>query len=90
MMAHKPPNTRTSVDTYDLPNTINCVQGNLGRSHQAQLNLFIDIVNKNVYKNGIDVIFITEPYNVSKSNSLLDVPDAMSSTSSLSEGAGRH
>ena len=59
MMAHKHPNT----------------QGNLRRSHQAQLNLFIDIVNKNVYKNGIDVIFITEPYNVSKSNSLLDVSD---------------
>ena len=74
-MAHKPPNTRTSVDTYDLPNTIHCVQGNLRRSHQGQLNLFIDIVNKNVYKNGIDVIFITEPYNISKSNSLLDVPD---------------
>ena len=58
-----------------LPNIIQCVQGNLRRSHQAQLNLFIDIVNKRVYKNGIDIIFITEPYHVSKSNSLLDVPD---------------
>ena len=58
-MAHKPTNTRMSVDTYDLPNTIQCVQGNLRRSHQAQVNLFLDILNKNVYKNGIDVIFIT-------------------------------
>ena len=28
-----------------------------------------------MYKNGIDVIFVTEPYTVSKANSLLDVPD---------------
>ena len=64
MMAHKPTNTQTSADTFDLPNTIHCVQSNLRRSHQAQLNLFLDIVNKNVYKDGIDVIFITEPYTV--------------------------
>ena len=75
MMAPQTPHTRTSVDTYDLPDTIQCIQGNLRRSHQAQLNLFIDIVNKRVYKDGINVIFVTEPYTVSKSNSLLDVPD---------------
>ena len=57
------------------PAQFNVFQGNLRRSHQAQVNLFLDILNKNVYKNGIDVIVITEPYNVSKSNSLLDVPD---------------
>ena len=75
MMAHKPTITQTSANTFDFPNTIHCVQSNLRRSHQAQLNLFLDIVNKNVYKDGIDVIFITEPYTVSKSNSLLDVPN---------------
>ena len=28
-----------------------------------------------MYKDGINVIFVTEPYTVSKSNSLLDVPN---------------
>ena len=75
MMAPQTPHTRTSVDIYDLPDTIQCIQGNLRHSHQAQLNLFIDLVNKWVYKDGINVIFVTEPYTVSKSNSLLDVPN---------------
>ena len=75
MMAPQTPHTHKSVNTYDLPDTIQCIQGNLRRSYQAQLNLFIDIVNKRVYKDGINVIFVTEPYTVSKSNSLLDVPD---------------
>ena len=74
-MAPKPNFTRTSADTSEVPSTIQCVQGNLRRSHQSQVNLFLDILNKNVYKNGIDVIFVTEPYTVSKANALLDVPD---------------
>ena len=41
------------------------------------MNLFLDILNKNVYKNGIDVIFVTEPFTVSKENSLTDVPDGV-------------
>ena len=55
--------------------TVQYVQGNLRRSHQALVNLFLDLLNKNVYKNGIDVIFITEPPNVTKANALADVPD---------------
>ena len=74
-MTHKPNFTRTSVDTSEEPSTIQCVQGNLRHSHQSQVNLFLDILNKNVYKNGIDVIFVTEPYTVSKVNALMDVPD---------------
>ena len=71
MMAPQTPHTMI----YDLPDTIQCIQGNLRHSHQAQLNLFIDIVNKRVYKDGINVIFVTKPYTISKSNSLLDVPN---------------
>ena len=74
-MAHTPNFTCTSVDTSEEPSTIQCVQGNLRRSHQSQVNLFLDILNKNVYKNGIDVIFVTGPYTVSKVNALTDVPD---------------
>ncbi len=58
----------------DLPDTISCIQGNLRRSHQSQLNLFIDIMNTSVYKNDTFVIFITEPYTIGGSNTLLDVP----------------
>ena len=67
--------TLTSDDASVETNTIRCVQGNLRRSHQSQVNLFLDVLNKNVYKDGINVIFVTEPYTVSKSNSLLDVPN---------------
>ena len=67
--------TNTSTNTLDLPNTIHCVQSNLRRTHQGQLNLFLDIVNKNVYKDDINVIFITEPYTIGSSNTLLDVPN---------------
>ena len=75
MMAQNNTNTQTSTNTLDLPNTIHCVQSNLRRSHQGQLNLFLDIVNKNVYKDDINVIFITEPYTIGSSNTLLDVPN---------------
>ena len=71
----QPSSTRMSADTSEEPSTIQCVQGNLRHSHQSQVNIFLDILNKNVYKNGIDVIFVTEPYTVSKDNSLTDVPD---------------
>ena len=67
--------TLTSDDASVGTNTIHCVQGNLRHSHQSQVNLFLDVLNKNVYKDGINVIFVTEPYTVSKSNSLLDVPN---------------
>ena len=67
--------TLTSDDVSVGTNTIRCVQSNLRHSHQAQVNLFLDVLNKNVYKDGINVIFVTEPYTVSKSNSLLDVPN---------------
>ena len=67
--------TLTSDDASVGTNTIRCVQSNLRRSHQAQVNLFLDVLNNNVYKDGINVIFVTEPYTVSKSNSLLDVPN---------------
>ena len=75
MMAPQTPCTNNSANTFDLPDTIQCIQGNLRRSHQSQLNLFLDIVNKWVYKDDINVIFVTEPYTVLKSNSLLDVPN---------------
>ena len=52
--------------TSETPSTVQCVQVNLRKSHQALVSLFLDILNKNVYKNGIDVIFITEPPNVTK------------------------
>ena len=58
-----------------MPNTIHCVQTNLRRTHQGQLNLFLDIANKNVFKDDINVIFITEPHKISSSNTLLDVPN---------------
>ena len=74
-MAPKPNFTCTSADTSEVPSTIQCVQGNLRRSHQSQVNLLLDILNKNVYKNGIDVIFVTEPFTILKENSLTDVPD---------------
>ena len=67
--------TPTSDDASLVTNTIRCVQSNLRRSHQAQVNLFLDVLNKNVFKHGINVIFITEPHTVTKSNSLLDVPN---------------
>ena len=57
------------------PSTVQCVQGNLRRSHQALVNLFLYLLNKRVYKNGIDIIFITEPPKVTKANALTDVPD---------------
>ena len=75
MMAPQTPHTNNSANTLDLPDTIQCIQGNLRRSHQSQLNLFLDIANKRVYKDDINVIFITESYTVAKSNSLLDVPN---------------
>ena len=61
--------------TSETPSTVQCVQVNLRKSHQALVSLFLDILNKNVYKNDIDVIFITEPPNVIKVNALTDVPD---------------
>ena len=60
-MAQNNTSTQTGTNTLDLPNTIYCVQSNLRRTHQGQLNLFLDIVNKNVYKDDINVIFISEP-----------------------------
>ena len=59
----------------ETPNTVQCVQGNLRQSHQALVNLFLDLLNKNIYKNGIDVIFLTEPPQIIKANALADVPD---------------
>ena len=61
--------------TSETPSSVQCVQVNLRKTHQALVSLFLDILNKNVYKNGIDVIFITEPPNVTKANALTDVPD---------------
>ena len=61
--------------TSETPSTVQCVQVNLRKSQQALVSLFLGILNKNVYKNGIDVIFITEPPNVTKANTLTDVPD---------------
>ena len=62
-------------NNLDLPDTISCIQGNLRCSHQFQVNLFLDITNKSVYKNDTNVIFITEPYTIGSSNTLLDVPN---------------
>ena len=73
--------TLTSDDASLVTNTIRCVQSNLRRSHQAQVNLFLDVLNKNVFKYGTNVIFITEPHTVTKSNSLLDVPTTSSTSS---------
>ena len=75
MMAPQTHRTNNSANTLDLPDTIQCIQGNLRRSHQSQLNLFLDIANKSVYKDDTNVIFITEPYTIASSNSLLDVPN---------------
>ena len=55
--------------------TVQCVQGNLRRSHQALVNLFHDILDKNIYKNGINVIFLTESPTLTRANALVDVPD---------------
>ena len=58
-----------------MPCTIQCVQGNLRRSKQSLIDLFIYISNKNLYQNVIDVVFITEPPLITKVNTLVDVPD---------------
>ena len=55
--------------------TVHCVQNNLRRSKQSMIDLFIDISNKNIYKNGINVIFLTEPPQITKANTLVDIPD---------------
>ena len=39
------------------------------------MNLFLDLANKSVYKDDTNVIFITEPYTIGSSNTLLDVPN---------------
>ena len=54
-------NTHPKNQTSETPSSVQCLQVNLRKSHQALVSLFLDILNKNVYKNGIDVIFITEP-----------------------------
>ena len=68
-------NTHPQNQTSETPSSVQCLQVNLRKTHQALVSLFLDILNKNVYKNGIDVIFITEPPNVTKANALTDVPD---------------
>ena len=75
MMAPQTHCTNNGANTLDLPDTISCIQGNLRRSHQSQVNLFLDITNKSVYKDDTNVIFITEPYTIGSSNTLLDVPN---------------
>ena len=72
---HTPNQTTAQRQTGEMPNTVQCVQGSLRRSHQALVNLFLDLLNKNIYKNGINVIFLTEPPQITKANALADVPD---------------
>ncbi len=72
---HKNCTNNGANNNTDLPDTISCIQGNLRRSQQSQLNLFIDIMNTSVYKNDTFVIFITEPYTIGGSNTLTDVPN---------------
>ena len=72
---HTPNQTTAQRQTGETPNTVQCVQGNLRWSHQALVNIFLDLLNKNIYKNGSNVIFLTEPPQITKANALADVPD---------------
>ena len=58
-----------------ITSTVHCVQNNLRRSKQSLIDLFIDISNKNLYQNGIDVVFLTKPPRITKANTLVDIPD---------------
>ena len=72
---HSQNQTTAHRQPSESSNTVQCVQVNLRKSHQALVNLFLDLLNKNIYKNGIDVIFLTEPPSITKANALTDVPD---------------
>ena len=52
-----------------------CLQGNMRCSKVSLLTLMGDIADKTKYPQGIDVLFLTEPPTVTKSNTLSDIPD---------------
>ena len=54
---HSQNQTTAQRQSSETSNTVQYVQGNLRKSHQALVSLFLDLLNKNIYKNGIDVIF---------------------------------
>ena len=52
-----------------------CLQGNMRQSKVSLHTLMVDIADKSKYPNGIDILFQTEPPNITKSNTLPDIPD---------------
>ena len=73
-ITHSQNQTTARRQPSESSNTVQCVQGNLRKSPQTLVNLFLDLLNKNIYKNGIDVIFLTKPPSITKANALTDVP----------------
>ena len=69
MATNTPNNTHPGRPCY-----IQCLQGNMRRSNPSLLCLFGDIANKNIYPQGINIIFLTEPPKVATANKLSDIP----------------
>ena len=66
-------------DSYNESNigtcNFHCLQGNMRCSITSQLTLIGDIADKTKYHNGIDILFLTEPPLVTKTNMLQVIPD---------------
>ena len=52
-----------------------CLQGNMRRSLTSQLTLIGDIADKPKYPNGIDILFLTEPLLITKTNTIQGIPE---------------
>ena len=52
-----------------------CLQGNMRRSKVSLQTLMVYILDKTKYPNSIDILFLMEPPNIAKSNTLPDIPD---------------
>ena len=44
-------------------------------SKPSLLSLLVDVANKNIHPNGVDILFLTEPPHITTTNKLSDVPD---------------
>ena len=67
--------TSSSNARLRSPCDIQCLQGNMRHSKPSLLSLFGDIANKNIYPKCINIIFLTEPPQITKANKLADIPD---------------
>ena len=55
--------------------TCKCLQGNIRWSKVSLRTLMVDIADKTKYPKGIDILLLTKPPNITKSNTLPDIPN---------------